>query len=634
MTTTPRESLRIALAGHVDHGKSTLVGRLVHDTGSLPEGKLEAIQAMCRRRGMPFEWAFLMDALQAERDQGVTIDASQIWLRHGGREYVIIDAPGHIEFLKNMVTGAAASDAALLVIDAVEGVQEQSRRHGYLLHLLGVRQVAVAVNKMDLVDFDQARFRAIEADYRAYLGDIGIDPDHIIPVSAREGDNIVQPSAAMPWSDGPTVLQALTGFRVVTEPVALPLRFPVQDVYKFDRRRIVAGRIESGVLRVGDTLLFSPSNKTAKVASIEAWCVPSPPTAAGAGESIGITLARQIFVERGEVASHESAAPSETDVFRARVFWLGRRPLAVGESYKLKLNTLETKITVQSIEKVVDTSDLSTREAQEVGRNGVAEVTLRADRMLALDPFDANPRTGRFVLVDGYDIAGGGIIDMRGYADQRQLITRRATNIQRIEHEVSIATRQQRNGHRGGVIWLTGLSGSGKSTIALAAERRLFNLGYQVYVLDGDNVRHGLCADLGFSPEDRAENIRRVGEVAALLSRAGIVVITAFISPYRSDRERARQAAPKDFHEVYLKADLATCEARDPKGLYKRARAGEIADFTGISAPYETPAAPELALDTSRASIEESVSALVDYITKKFALTAGVSQPQVKASAD
>lgn len=617
-----RESLRVAVVGHVDHGKSTLVGRLLHDTGSLPQGKVEAIRAMSERRGMPFEWAFLMDALQAERDQGITIDTSQIWFKTAKRDYVIIDAPGHKEFLKNMITGAAASDAALLVIDADEGVKEQSRRHGYLLHLLGVRQVAVAVNKMDLVGYGEARFAAIEKEYRAYLASIGVTPTYIIPIAAREGQGIVAHSDKMPWYKGPHVLEALERFNVVTLPTHLPLRMPVQDVYKFDDRRIIVGRIESGTLKVGDRIVFSPSNKSVRVKSIEAWAAPQP-AQAGAGQSVGFTMDEQIFVERGEIVSHEQNAPVETDVFRARLFWLGRTPMTQGARYKLKLGAAEANVRVQAIERVIDTGDLSTAAAAEVKHSAVAEVILQADRMLALDEFVNSPITGRFVLVDSYDIAGGGIVSMGGYADQRHLITVRASNISRVEHAVSPDARARRNGHRGGVVWLTGLSGSGKSTLSIAAERRLFELGYQVYVLDGDNVRHGLNSDLAFSPEERAENIRRVGEVAALLSRAGMIVITAFISPYRSDRERARRAVGEPFHEVYIEADLSTCEQRDPKGLYKKARAGDITDFTGISAPYEAPEAPALVIDTARLDVAASVEMLVDYVRQRLALETG-----------
>lgn len=615
-----RRTLKIVIVGHVDHGKSTLVGRLFHDTGSLPDGKYESIKAMCERRGMPFEWAFLMDALQAERDQGITIDTSQIWFKTAKRNYVIIDAPGHKEFLKNMITGAAASGAAVLVIDAHEGVQEQSRRHGYLLHLLGVQQVAVAVNKMDLIGYSAEKFAAIEREYKDYLASIGVEATFIIPVSGREGANLASRSADMPWYTGPTIVEALDSFRNITAPTEQALRFPIQDVYKFDQRRILAGRIETGSLKVGDELIFSPSNKRARVKSIEAWNVMESPTEAHAGQSVGITMDEQLFIERGDIASHVHHAPIETDVFRARIFWLGRDPLEIGKKYKLKLMTTEAVVEVQAIERVIDTGDLSSVKADRVERNAVAEVILRSRKMLALDSFSDSARTGRFVLVDNYDIAGGGIISMEGYANQRSAITVQSTNIQRVAHKITEDARAIRNGHAGGVLWFTGLSGSGKSTLAVEVERRLFELGYQIYVLDGDNIRYGLNSNLGFSPEDRAENIRRVGEVAALLSRAGMIALTSFISPYRSDRDRARTAAHGNFHEIYIAANVETCESRDPKGLYKKARAGEIPDFTGISAPYEAPEHAELVVDTSVQSIEVSVQQIIDYVRENFAI--------------
>ena len=335
--------MKIVVVGHVDHGKSTLIGRLFHDTGSLPDGKVEAIRDMCEKRGMPFEYAFLLDAMQAERDQGITIDTTQIWFKTQKRDYVIIDAPGHKEFLKNMITGAAQADAAVLVIDAKEGVREQSRRHGYLLRLMGLTQVVVAVNKMDLVDYNQARFEEVRDEIIAYLGSIGVTPTHVIPVSGREGDNIANGSEPMAGFSGPTIVDALDGFEPDAEPVDQPLRLAVQDVYKFDERRIIAGRIESGTLNVGDELLFSPSNKTARVESIEHWNVAEAPTIAEAGQSVGVTLDEQIFVERGDIVSHTENPPIESDVFCARVFWLGHDPLTVGKTYKMKLGTLDAR---------------------------------------------------------------------------------------------------------------------------------------------------------------------------------------------------------------------------------------------------------------------------------------------------
>ena len=618
MNTPDLAPLKLVIVGHVDHGKSTLIGRMLHDTGSLPDGKAEAVKAMSERRGMPMEWAFVLDARQAERDQGITIDTTQIFLKTAARPYVIIDAPGHKEFLKNMVSGAASADAAILVVDAKDGVQEQTRRHGYILHLLGLDQVVVAVNKMDLVDYDQGRFEQVADEVRVYLTSMGITPSHILPVSARHGDGLAAIPERMPWFTGPTLIDALDSLPAKPLPVDLPLRFPIQGVYKFDERRILAGRIESGRLTVGDELLFGPTNARAKVKSIEAWGVDAPVTGASAGQSIGITLDDQLFVERGHVASHTNDPPVETNVFRARIFWLGRAPMEVGRRYKLKLATMDHPVEVQSIERVIDVGDLSERPADRIERNEVGEVILRARATLAIDPFTDNPKLGRFVLIDGYDMAGGGLVSMEGFPDQRLRNAPTSQNITAVEHRVTTDARWSANAHKSGVLWLTGLSGAGKSTLAIELEQALFRKGWQAYVLDGDNIRFGLSADLGFAPEDRAENIRRVGEVAALFARAGVLVITAFISPYREDRDRARAVAPELFHEVHVKADLAICEGRDPKGLYKKARKGEIAEFTGISAPYEEPDSAELEVDTGELSLQESVARLLGYVEANF----------------
>jgi bifunctional enzyme CysN/CysC len=388
----------------------------------------------------------------------------------------------------------------------------------------------------------------------------------------------------------------------------------VQDVYKFDQRRIVAGRVEAGRLEVGDEVVFSPSNKTARIRSIETFAVPETPTSAAAGESVGVTLETQIFVERGEVMSHLDDAPMETNVFKGRLFWLGGEPLTVGAQYTLKLGTLECPVTVEAIDRVVDTEALDRDDKERIERNAVGEVVLRTRRLLALDEHHVSAATGRFVLVHDYVPVAGGQISMEGYPDQRNLVTVRSTNITAVGHGVTLDARTARNGHQGAVLWFTGLSGAGKSTLALALEAELFAKGYQVYVLDGDNIRGGLNANLGFSPEDRAENIRRVGEVANLFADAGFIVISSFISPYRSDRQRARAAAGERFHEIYVKAPLQLCEERDPKGLYRRARAGEITDFTGIQSPYEEPDDPQLVVDTSTLAVEDAIAQLLEYV--------------------
>jgi bifunctional enzyme CysN/CysC len=612
--------LRVVFVGHVDHGKSTLIGRIFHDTNSLPEGKVEQIQKACKEEGMDFEYAFLLDALLEEQAQNITIDTTQIQFKTAKRPYVIIDAPGHKEFLKNMITGAASADAAVLLIAANEGVQEQSRRHGYLLSLLGISQIVVAVNKMDLVDHSEARFNEVVSEYKEFLKQIGLEARHFVPVSARNGFNVDKPARAeMPWYTGPTVTQILDTFEPPKTLEQLPLRFPVQDVYRFDSRRIIAGRIEAGSLKVGDTLVFSPNNKTSIVASIENWSADKKDHAV-AGESIGVTLTEQIFVERGHIASHDADAPIESNRFKARLFWMGKRNLVVGERYKLKLTTQELEAEVVSIEKIIDASTLESAGAGRnyVAKNDVAEVTIQTRGALVMDNHDRNPILGRFVIVDQRQVAGGGIIFGGVYTDRTKV---KSQNIFWTEGEVTPRHRALRNGHKGAVIWLTGLSGSGKSTLSHELERELFNLNHHVYVLDGDNIRHGLNSNLGFSPEDRVENIRRVAEVAKLLADAGVIAVTAFISPYRQDRRRAREIVLEsgcDFYEVFVDAPLQICEQRDPKGLYRKARAGEIREFTGISAPYEAPTDPELTVKTDEESLQESVTRVLEFLRPRL----------------
>lgn len=618
---TDKKQIKLVIVGHVDHGKSTLVGRLLHDTNSLPDGKMEAIQASCKKRGMPFEWSFLMDALQVERDQGITVDTTQIWLRTPSRDAVIIDAPGHKEFLKNMITGASQADAALLLIDAKEGIREQSKRHGMLLHLLGIRQIAVLVNKMDMVGYDQKVFDAIEKDYRAFLKTLGVEPTCFIPISAREGDLIVSSSRNMPWYKGSSVIDTLDSFGVSAADENQPLRLPVQDVYKFDERRIISGRIESGTIKVGDEIVFSPTNTKIKVASIEAWPTPGKPIQqAVAGQSVGITLESQIFVERGHVASHVESAPKLTNLFRARVFWLGKKPLELEKRYKIKIATSEFMAEVKTIEYVVDAETLAQNKGDKVERGNVAEVVFRTRNVAAVDDFLTNPKLGRFVILQDYDVAGGGIISTEGFFDQRaaKQTDVKSKNLFEMDFGIRPEERAVANGHLGGILWFTGLSGSGKSTLAQQLQKRLFDKGYQVFILDGDNVRKGLCRDLGFEHADRTENIRRVSEVAALFAKAGVIVIASFISPYREDRQRARATAPNYFHNIYVKASVEACEKRDVKGLYKKARAGEIPNFTGISAPFEEPDNPELTIDTEQLSIEEGVAQLVRYVERQL----------------
>jgi len=568
---------------------------------------------------MQFELAYVLDALLEEQKQNVTIDTTQISFRTARRRYAIIDAPGHKEFLKNMITGASTADAAVLVIGADDGVREQSRRHGYLLSMLGIKQIIVVVNKMDLADYSEKRFREIEQEYRKFLEQLGLKALTVIPASAQEGDNVARASMKMKWYCAANVIETLDLLEPQKTGVDLPLRFCVQDVYRFDGRRIIAGRIETGTLKVGDELIFSPANKSSVIASIERWN-PRDSGPATAGDSIGITLTEQIFVERGYVASRQNETPIETNRFHADLFWIAREPLRVGHFYDLRLATQQVKCQIVAIEQVTDSSSLETKsnKPEQLERNQIGRLTVQTRRALVIDNHDRIPNLGRFVIIDDSQICGGGTIFGGTYTDRT---VTKSKNIFWTDGKITAQERAFRTGHRGAVVWLTGLSGAGKSTIAQSLERDLFHRGMHTYVLDGDNIRHGLNSNLGFSPEDRVENIRRVSEVAKLMADAGTVVITAFISPYRMDRRRAREIALEsnaEFIEVFVDAPLEVCEARDPKNLYKKARAGEIREFTGIDAPYEAPDDPEIVVHTDQQTADESVAKILEELLPRL----------------
>ena len=521
--------MKLVIVGHVDHGKSTLVGRLMSDTDSLPSGKLDFVKDICKRQGKEFEYAFLLDALEEEQDQGITIDTSQVFFSTKKRRYVIIDAPGHKEFLKNMVTGAANAESALLLIDAHEGIQEQSRRHGYILKLLGLTQVAVVINKMDLVNYDPKIYNKIKSDYTKFLGSMGIEAREFIPVSAKLGVNIAKTSDKVPWYKGPSILQMLDQFTEKKIPNHLPFRFPVQDVYKFDERRIISGRVESGKVNVGDQLVFSPSNKVGVIKSIEAWSVDKQPKKAEASESVGFTLGEQIFVERGDVASLKSELPIISTTFDVNVFWMGQRNLEKGKIYTLKLTTQEVPCEVVEFKKVTDASTLETLKGQEyLAKNDVAEVTLRTSTPVVFDLFGSIPTTGRFVLVDGYDVCGGGIITT--YTPNKTDRLRdevRHRDFHWLKSDIKLEERAYRNGHQSTLILIVGSSGVGKAKLAKYLERKLFELNYQSYLLDGRNVALGVSADIGSQQKKQeGEVLRRFGEVAKLFLDAGHVVIS------------------------------------------------------------------------------------------------------------
>jgi bifunctional enzyme CysN/CysC len=598
---TTRPQIRIVIVGHVDHGKSTLVGRLLHETGSLPDGKLEMLQEVSARRGMPFEWSFLLDALQTERDQGITIDTTQIRFRTNARDVVLIDAPGHAEFLRNMITGASQADGAVLIIDALEGVRDQTRRHGYLLHLLGVKQVAVVVNKMDRVDFSAERFREISDEITAHLIGLGVTPSAVIPISARDGDGVASRTPRISWYDGPTVVEALDALEPARPLETLPLRLVVQAIYKFDDRRIVAGRIESGQLAAGDEIVIMPAGKIAKIKSVEGW--PSTPVTVpqGAGRSVGITLDRELFVERGDVIAHVDRNPQDTRRLRARIFWLHDQPLSKGDSILVRLGTSERRANVVAIDKAVDPGSLSSIEATSIARNHVGEIDISLAQPVAADAYAENPRTGRLVIEMQGRIAGGGLVLSVDAGKPAAPV-----DIVPVESALAPGERAARYRHHGAVIWLTGLPGAGKSTIARALERRLFAHGGSPILLDGDTLRAGLNGDLGFTREHRTENIRRLAEVATHLARNGHIAIVAAVSPAREDRAAARRIADDLFCEIHIATSAEICESRDPKGHYAKARAGALKGFTGIGNDYEAPEAAQLVIDTATRSVVEA----------------------------
>ena len=518
-TAKSSEHLNIVIVGHVDHGKSTLLGRLYADTGSLPDGKLEKVQAICRQQGKEFEYAFLFDAFLEEQEQGITIDTARTFFNWKGRQYIIIDAPGHKEFLKNMISGAARAEAALLLIDAL-------------------------VNKMDLVGYRQDVFEGIEKEYREFLGQFGANPEWIVPVSAKLGDNIANRSQAMAWYQGPTVLDTLSTFKKEMVRVEQPLRFPVQDVYKFDARRILAGRITAGRLKIGDHLVFSPSNKRANIRTIEAFNIEPVPTSGEAGHSVGITLDEQIFVERGEIATHQERLPLVSTAFKANLFWLGKQPLEEGRRYLLRVATREVECEVAAIHRIIDTMDLSQQQGSKtVSRNQVAELTLRAKAPIAFDLSSSFEATGRFVLVDEYDIAGGGIVTEMIRDDQEVLREEaRRRDFAWVKGEVGIEERAQQYGHRAAIVLISGGRHTGKSFLAKSLEARLVADGRHAYLLDGENLRRGLDADLAEGQRGQTmEMARRYGEVARLLADTGLIVVST-TNPFGLDYAEAAQS--------------------------------------------------------------------------------------------
>ena len=527
-----REQMNIVIVGHVDHGKSTVLGRLLADTGSLPEGKLEAVRKECERTGKPFEYAFLLDALSDEQDQGITIDTARSFFKTKKSDYIIIDAPGHIEFLKNMISGAARAEAAVLTIDAKEGVRENSRRHGYILSMLGIGQVIVVVNKMDLVAYSQSHFDKIEQEYRDFLKKIGsVSPMHFIPACAVNGDNLAVKSKQMPWYNGATLLDCLDEFKKAPHKADRPLRLPVQAVYKFtkegDDRRIVAGRIEAGRVKVGDKVAFYPSNKTSTVKSIEVFNAPAM-SEIQADRCTGFTLTEEIYITRGEIVSHGQTPPQVSTRFRANMIWLSKNSFVSGRDYKLKIHTQAQPVKIHKINKVIDASKTEgSLDKKQVDRHDVADVVLETRAPIAFDLIGDNDSTARFVLVDGYDIAGGGIITGVEKDNQEEFRAEaRTRDFNWIHGGVSEEARAERLKHRPALVMFVGKAGVGKHKFARAVDAALFVKGFSSYMLDGSNILLGVDADLVWVKHTQQELVRRFAEVARILLDAGHIVMS------------------------------------------------------------------------------------------------------------
>ena len=580
---TGRERLSLVVAGHVDHGKSTIVGRLLTDTGSLPQGKLEQIKAYCERNAKPFEYAFLLDALKDEQSQGITIDAARIFFKTPKRDFLIIDAPGHIEFLQNMISGASHASAALLVIDAAEGVQENSRRHGYMLAMLGIRQIAVLVNKMDQVGYRQAVFDRIVTEYTQFLREIDIEASAFLPVSGLQGENLTQAPAAMPWCTAPSVLEVLDAFAPEEALTGMPFRLPVQDVYKFtkmdDTRRIVAGTIESGSIKVGDEVVFFPSGKSSAVRSIEEFpstTVDEP----SAGMSVGFTLMEQIYVRRGELAARRSEpAPKVTTRLRTSLFWLGRTPLEPNKDYVLKLGTARARARLTDVTRILNASSLETRaDATHVERHQVADCILSLDTPIAFDLADDNILTGRFVLLDDHEISGGGLVrealeDPQAWV--REQVMRRNTKWQR--GFVSAEERAARYGQKATLLVVTGSNDALRKQVARDLEARLFNDGQHVYFLGIGSVLYGVDADIRGSHEDHAEDIRRLAEVSNILLDSGLILVVTASELMQRDLDIILTAVDHDQVETVWIGD----EVTPPLACDLHARSGDAEAIRG-----------------------------------------------------
>ena len=600
--------LRFITCGSVDDGKSTLIGRLLYESKMLFEDQLAAVEADSKKfgtQGDQIDFALLVDGLAAEREQGITIDVAYRFFSTDKRKFIVADTPGHEQYTRNMVTGASTADVAILMVDARRGILTQTRRHSYLVKLLGIRHVLVAINKMDLVDYSEKTFRQIVDSYREFATHIGIEDVTFIPLSAFKGDNITDPSEAMPWYHGTTLMGYLETVEIDDERMQrAAFRLPVQWVNRpnLDFRGF-AGTIAGGVIRPGDRIRVQPSGRESTVARIVTH--GGDLERAVSGQSITLTLADEIDISRGDVISTVEAPAETADQFETTLIWMHDEPLLPGRPYLLKIGTKTVTATITDIKYQVNVNTLEHNAAKTLELNAIGVCNLSLDRPIAFDAYQDNRDTGGFILIDrlSNNTVGAGLL---------HFALRRAHNIHVQHVDVDKTARAALKRQQGCVLWFTGLSGAGKSSIANLVEQKLHALGHHTYLLDGDNVRHGLNKDLGFTDADRVENIRRVGEVAKLMVDAGLIVLTAFISPFRAERRMARGLVEEgEFVEVFVDTPLEVAEQRDVKGLYKKARRGELKNFTGIDSPYEAPEEPEIRLDTTRLSLEAAADAAI-----------------------